>query len=196
MPSLYQRSKLKSTNVKQPTPNKHVGAITDYASRRYVKEGYPIEKSFNSIDQIKEYLSKPKLTCLLCGNEFKWLSGTHFKKIHNITEREYKDRYNLPYSIGLICEELKIKRTQVVMKHYKTSLDGSPPQIQKNYKVNKGVSAYKRLTSSANATKTPTHNKKWPHEKGYKCTCEECRLRRNDNHNKAYRLRHAHTTKL
>lgn len=173
MPSIFQRSKLKSTNVKQTSSNKHIGAERSWAARHIIKEGFPVTEPFKSIEEIKEYLNKPRLTCLLCGGEFKWLSGTHFKRVHDITEREYKDRYNLPYAVGLICYELKAKKIENAKKHSPFYKIHSKPQDQKNYRLDKNTSTYKRMTSSANVLTTPTHNKHFSIVDGKK-ECSKC----------------------
>lgn len=186
MPSIYQRSKLRSTKVKQPHFNKHTKAVQSWESRRYVKTGFPLNIPFKSIEEVTQYLSRPLLTCLLCGNEFKWLSGTHLKRVHNISEREYKTKYNLPWTCALMCQELKDKRTAIVMKYAYPLLNKSKPQDQPNYKVNRETSGYKRLVNANNVLKSPTHKKKWPHEKGWNCPCDECKLRRNKKHRENY----------
>jgi len=83
--------------------------------RRKVLPGYPIETPFKNIDEVKEYLSGSSITCLLCGKTFKSLIE-HIKKIHEITLDEYREKYNIPWTYALICEDLSNKLSEMLNK--------------------------------------------------------------------------------
>ena len=62
----------------------------------------PIE----TIDQLNLYLSGDKITCLLCGKEYKSL-GHHLQRSHSMSSREYKVRFNIPVCKSLVGDGLK-----------------------------------------------------------------------------------------
>jgi|GEM_PF-2171876 len=62
--------------------------------------GYPKSFKFENRDQLEEYLSGDRITCLLCGRSFKALAS-HIKLIHGVGEAEYKDRFGIPWRTGL-----------------------------------------------------------------------------------------------
>lgn len=68
--------------------------------------GFPSDVYFTSVAQIEEYLSAPKLTCLLCGRQYKVL-GMHIVVSHEVTLDYYRERYGLPYTKGLAIKEIK-----------------------------------------------------------------------------------------
>lgn len=76
------------------------------AVRRKVLAGYPIERPFASIDEVKEYLAGDRIICLLCGKSYKNLGSQHLPKIHGISEDEYKNKYHIPWTYSLCCAEL------------------------------------------------------------------------------------------
>ncbi|NLH94219.1 MAG: MucR family transcriptional regulator [Candidatus Cloacimonetes bacterium] len=90
-------------NNKTALVNKYVQAKKNAA--RLVKEGYPIEKKFESLEEIKAYLSGDLITCLLCGKAYKGLCG-HLSTIHKISADDYKEKYGLPFRSGLQISSL------------------------------------------------------------------------------------------
>jgi predicted transcriptional regulator len=74
------------------------------AARRTVKAGFPVEKPFTCIEDVEAYLAAKRIACLLCGNLFSGLTA-HLVAIHDITAEQYKVRYNIPPSLGLLCPE-------------------------------------------------------------------------------------------
>jgi len=71
---------------------------------RKVLPGYPVETPFGTPEEVVEYFSRDKITCLLCGKQYRTL-GVHLKAIHNTTPDEYRSTYGLPYTHGLSCSE-------------------------------------------------------------------------------------------
>lgn len=114
--------------------------------RRNTETGYPKHFKFDSVEAVKEYLSHDKIECLLCGRWFKSL-GTHLK-IHEIGVREYKEKYGLPYGIGLAAASARQKWSEGTAKRHKEgSLDtGSFIKIAKSPKKGRNArSSYRRL---------------------------------------------------
>ena len=75
-----------------------------YYARRKVLPGYPVEEPFTNVDSVKEYLSGDRIICLLCGKPYRRI-GTHIQIVHDITVDEYKQKYNIPWTYGLICDD-------------------------------------------------------------------------------------------
>lgn len=71
------------------------------SARRRVLAGYPVEKPFATQAAARRYLSGKTIACLLCGRVFKALLR-HLITIHGCSDEEYKDKYHLPYRVGLV----------------------------------------------------------------------------------------------
>lgn len=84
-----------------------------FNKRRYVKNGHPATKKQFSAEEVREYFSHDKITCLLCGCEKNSL-GTHLRKIHGITAIEYKNMYGLPLRKGLTGTETRKRASDAV----------------------------------------------------------------------------------
>ena len=54
-----------------------------------------------NLAEAREYLSGDTLQCLLCGKHLKAL-GWHLRSMHRMGAREYKERFGLGYSKGLV----------------------------------------------------------------------------------------------
>lgn len=57
------------------------------------------------------------IKCLECGKEYKSLSG-HLK-IHGLTAHDYKEKHNLPFRKGLICESTFEKLSALAFNNIK-----------------------------------------------------------------------------
>ena len=79
---------------------------------REVREGFPREAPFTSIDEIKEYLHGDRILCLLCGKPYLGLSP-HLSKIHKMKGDDYRAKYGLPFGCGLTAEGVKEKLRNV-----------------------------------------------------------------------------------
>lgn len=67
--------------------------------RRSILPGYPIELPFKYMEEISKYLEGDKITCLLCGKQYKSLNP-HLK-VHNYDVKRYQEKYGIPYKYGL-----------------------------------------------------------------------------------------------
>lgn len=74
------------------------------ARRRKVAQGFPWDGKFETREQVEKYFSGDKIECLLCGRTMKKL-GAHLIRIHGVSDDQYKARYGLPWSRGLVCNE-------------------------------------------------------------------------------------------
>jgi hypothetical protein len=98
------------------TGNRHMGAsmkkkqalINEWKlkSRRKIMPGYPIEKPFETREQVDTYLNVDRLVCLLCGKTYKSL-GNHLS-VHGTNADDYKEKYGLPWGCGLTCITTKV----------------------------------------------------------------------------------------
>lgn len=68
---------------------------------RRIQPGFPVTEPFHTPEDALAYLDNAKLTCLLCGRELVMLAK-HLLDIHAITAEEYKQRYHLPLTRGLV----------------------------------------------------------------------------------------------
>lgn len=58
---------------------------------------------FNNLDEVRDYLNCEKIECLECGKKFKKLNQNHLLN-HAISVREYKIKYGIPVTWGLLSE--------------------------------------------------------------------------------------------
>jgi len=96
------------------------------AARRVVLPGFPITTSFQSIDDVKDYLSGDRIICLLCGKAYKKL-GMHLLKIHGITVDEYRKKYNIPWTYGILCAKSSKEYSKAMRKRME---DGYIPPLK------------------------------------------------------------------
>lgn len=97
------------------TGNRHMGSAMKkkqallnewkVRSRRKIMPGYPIEKPFETREEVEGYLNVDRMVCLLCGKAYKAL-GNHLP-VHGTDADRYKEKYGLPIGAGLTCETTK-----------------------------------------------------------------------------------------
>lgn len=92
--------------------------------RRKVLPGYPVEEPFKSIDEVRAYMEGDSIICLLCGKSYRKL-GTHLATIHDMTVDDYKEKYKIPWTYGLICSESSERYSVAVVKRMEEGW--SPP---------------------------------------------------------------------
>ena len=75
--------------------------------RRYAKLGFPRPIPLQTREEIEEYFTcdPSSITCLECGRELRWIGHKHLGFIHGMTVNEYKLKYGLPLTAGLVCAE-------------------------------------------------------------------------------------------
>ncbi len=87
---------------------------------RAIENGFPIEKPFETLEDVEKYLSGDKVTCLLCGKDYKGLHA-HLK-VHGYTAEAYKEKYRIPTSYGLIGREVFDKLSEALKRRYELGL--------------------------------------------------------------------------
>lgn len=118
----------------------HTRAARKRMARRKVVPGFPETTPFAAIEDVRKYLSGDSMICLLCGKNYKRI-GTHLVKIHGITVDEYKQRYNIPWTYGLICDESSGKYSKAIKKRM---MEGWEPPMKLGDDHKKMISAEKR----------------------------------------------------
>lgn len=93
-------------------------AMQRSANRRKVLPGFPSEHMLRSKEEIEEYFGGDRIQCLLCGKWFKRLGG-HLKRIHGVTQDEYRKRYGLPWRRGLTSKEAHKNYSEATKKHFR-----------------------------------------------------------------------------
>jgi hypothetical protein len=70
-------------------------------ARRRVLPGFPVVPRPFTLEEVRDYFSSDKITCLLCGKQYLRISAQHLREIHEIDEDTYRERYGLPWRRGL-----------------------------------------------------------------------------------------------
>jgi hypothetical protein len=69
-------------------------------AKRSILPGFPKNFVFETREQIETYLASERVTCLLCGHNYRILE-THLRSVHEITGDDYRSMYGLPFTRGL-----------------------------------------------------------------------------------------------
>lgn len=93
--------------------------------KKAVTKMFPVNEPFASREELDEYLSGDKIQCLICGREFPCQLGQHIR-VHRMTRQEYKKKYNIPLSVGLVTKTF----------HNKKSANMKPEQIKHMKAIN------------------------------------------------------------
>lgn len=76
--------------------------------RRQTMDGYPVLGHSFTKAEVDDYFSGDRIVCLLCGKKYRNL-GNHLPRVHSMTGDEYRQRYGLPWTRGLTCEDSHAK---------------------------------------------------------------------------------------
>jgi len=131
-------------------------------NRRKVMPGYPIEKVFQTKEEIDLYLSGDKIICLLCGRSFKSLCS-HLG-IHGTNVEAYKEQYGLPYLRGLSGENTSRLIRENALKMLETGIWQPPNEEQLKYMQSKAKNQrfqpFRKSVSITNVSKTKLISKR------------------------------------
>ena len=120
MPSLLNKRRARSRVVGGPHKATQVAWVVTRAARlRIACQGYPIDRSFETREEVDAYFRQDRLDCLLCGRRFKWISPRHLGCVHNMSTDEYKVKFGLPLSRSLMCEESRAEKAEVMSSDLK-----------------------------------------------------------------------------
>ena len=93
--------------------------------RHKVLPGYPKKFIFSDLPALRKYLSGDKITCLLCGKQYKSL-GAHLAQLHKMKVDDYKEMYGIPWTNSLAGNATK----RNYGKHVKKRIaDGEMPWV-------------------------------------------------------------------
>jgi predicted transcriptional regulator len=67
--------------------------------------GYPVKKIFQTVEELDAYFDQDCLPCLLCGRSYRTLH-THLLKTHHMAADDYRARYGIPWTRGLLTKSL------------------------------------------------------------------------------------------
>lgn len=112
------------------------------AARRRIMPGFPVCTPFQSIDEVRQYLSGDCIVCLLCGKAYRSI-GQHITAIHDMTVDEYRQRYDIPWTYGLVCGESEQLYSQAAKKRMD---EGWSPPMKTGDDLERLVSGPRRQT--------------------------------------------------
>ena len=113
-----------------------------------------------------------KLKCKICGKSFNHL-GSHIFHGHQMTAREYKTEYELPFKMALISNEVYLKKKEAFEKDSEKYLKNLQKHGKK-YQFKKGRTGQRRISQherDVNLKRILEVNKKRKPEK-----CPVCRM--------------------
>jgi hypothetical protein len=84
--------------------------------RRSVLPGFPWAGRFATPKEAWLYVSSDRVQCLICGKVYKSL-GSHINRIHGLDETLYKQRFGIPYTVGLVSEPTATRHKEAYGKH-------------------------------------------------------------------------------
>ena len=65
------------------------------------RPGYPKRDRFQSMQEVEAYFAHEKITCLVCGHDFKGLQQ-HINHVHLLSAEQYKVDFGIPFGFGLV----------------------------------------------------------------------------------------------
>lgn len=157
---IISKSKLRTPNNQKASGKK--GCALSAKKARIVLKGYPINPHSMTNEEIDNYFSHEKIECLICGKQYKQLHNLHLR-IHSITQDEYREMYDLPFSKALMCPDLINKKRENVLK----MMDEGILDIKSFQKMGAStlrssnrVSIYKKRKSAERGAKNIEENRK------------------------------------
>ncbi len=145
------------------TFSKKLSHVERANQRRAARPGYPIETPFRTPQDVNDYLSGDRITCLRCGKSYKSL-GMHLR-VHGWTDEQYRAFYGLPWTRGLVCSSTREKmEANAAKKVAEGKAFGGPENYGKYVKEalsrpRRKYQPYRKLVAASNIAKAPTRNK-------------------------------------
>lgn len=91
-------------------------------ARKAVQLGFPKDFVFETREAVDDYLSADRITCLLCGNDFRILDP-HLFRSHDMSADEYREKYGLPFRRGLCCAAFSENRSEQAKQMFEENRD-------------------------------------------------------------------------
>lgn len=131
-------------------------------ARRAIETGFPIEKPFETPEDVEKYLSGDRIVCLICGKDYNALHS-HLK-VHGHTADSYKEKYRIPSNIGLIGREMFDKLSSAAKRGHEQGLYPNAGQATKEayaagkQRVSRGYKSVKEIENdSKKASRLAAH---------------------------------------
>lgn len=150
--------------------------------RRLPKPGYPKDFIFTDKKEVELYFSGDRITCLMCGHNFKAL-GSHLDLIHGMSTDDYKTKYGLPYRKGLIgvatndkfkrnmekkIQDGSIDMSPEIMEEYRKKSHLKKPRPYTKYRRNISLMNINKSLNKKNLSINPNSEKVWNDSDYYK----------------------------
>lgn len=91
-------------------------------AKRTIKAGFPVDRPFQTRDEIDTYLSGDRVVCLRCGHAYRILE-THLRGVHEITGDDYREIYALPFERGLCASDFSAQRIDHGKRLYEENVE-------------------------------------------------------------------------
>jgi predicted transcriptional regulator len=63
-------------------------------------------------DWTRMWRSDKDIACLVCGKKFKMVTRRHLRNAHGLTPEAYREMFNIPKDVSLVCEALHKERSK------------------------------------------------------------------------------------
>ena len=74
---------------------------------------------FETKAEVDAYYAGDEIECLLCGRKLRMVGGSHLLSRHQISIQEYKEKFGLPNSRGLVCDKTRENYSFALKKRIK-----------------------------------------------------------------------------
>ncbi len=81
--------------------------------------GYPYRGKLLTKEEVDGYFAGENIQCLLCGRWFQQISHIHLVFGHGVTIDEYRERFGLPWSRGLVGKTVQKAQSRLAKKKLK-----------------------------------------------------------------------------
>lgn len=121
------------------------------------------ENAIQSVVGLEEYLSHDELECLICGTRHKGLYA-HLRMAHQITSRDYKLKFGIPVTVGLIGKATREKMQLNAQATSSKMKSGGFKNLETARSKRKGTrvpwTEYQRVEKAVNMVESPNHPSK------------------------------------
>ncbi len=94
-------------------------------------KGFPVERKFETKEEVDAYFSTDKIQCLLCGRWYNQIGGLHLDRMHGVTPDDYREMYGLPWTRGLTGRLRHDRLSKMGKKHW---ADGKLSHVFENFR--------------------------------------------------------------
>lgn len=101
--------------------------------QEFLKSENVVSRKFETLEEVREYLSGDKIMCLKCGKWFLRLTAKHLHK-HDTDADGYREEYGIPWTYSLACEASRenLRRTikphqiEALLRHVRARKEAAP----------------------------------------------------------------------